>query len=80
MKDGLYRVATRYLCAGFVIKQGRVVACAPILRRKLPYWKTVAVWVCGISLTVLLLGCAVQDRAIDPCQQVAERYGVSDCR
>jgi len=43
MKDGLYRVATRYLCAGFEVKNGKVVAVAPILRKKLDYWKTVAV-------------------------------------
>jgi hypothetical protein len=42
MKDGLYRVKTSYLCAGFVIKNGRVTMCAPILRRKLTYWKTIA--------------------------------------
>lgn len=40
---GLYRVATSYLCAGFVIERGKVVACAPILRRKIAYWMTVAV-------------------------------------
>ena len=42
MKDGLYRVTTNYLCAGFVIKDGKVVACAPILKKKLSYWKTIA--------------------------------------
>ncbi|HEX7371054.1 MAG TPA: hypothetical protein VF284_12320 [Rhodanobacteraceae bacterium] len=42
MKDGLYRVTTRYLCAGFIVLNGRVTACAPILRRKLAYWRTVA--------------------------------------
>lgn len=42
MKDGLYQVTTSYLCAGFVIKNGKVIQCAPILRRKLEYWKTVA--------------------------------------
>jgi hypothetical protein len=42
MKDGLYRVTTSYLCAGFVIEGSRVVACAPILRRKLGYWMTIA--------------------------------------
>jgi hypothetical protein len=41
--DGLYRVTTPYLCAGFVVENGRVTACAPILRRKLGYWQTVAV-------------------------------------
>jgi hypothetical protein len=42
MDDGLYRVTTSYLCAGFVIKNGKVAECAPILRRKLAYWKTIA--------------------------------------
>lgn len=42
MTDGLYRVTTRYLCAGFVIDGGRVTMCAPILRKKIEYWKTTA--------------------------------------
>jgi hypothetical protein len=42
MKDGLYQVTTNYLCAGFEVKHGKVVACAPILKRKLKYWLTVA--------------------------------------
>jgi len=46
MKNGLYRVTTPYLCAGFVIKDDVVVACAPILRKKIGYWKTVAKWIC----------------------------------
>ena len=46
MKDGLWRVVTPYLCAGFVIQDGRVTRCAPILRAKLDYWKTKARWVC----------------------------------
>jgi hypothetical protein len=33
-------VTTPFLCAGFVIKDGQVVMCAPILRRKLGYWMT----------------------------------------
>ncbi len=45
MTDGLYRVTTSYLCAGFVIEKGRVTQCAPILRKKIDYWKTVAVWI-----------------------------------
>lgn len=45
VRDGLYRVVTSYLCAGFVIENARIVACAPILRRKLGYWMTVAQWV-----------------------------------
>jgi len=43
MTDGLYRVVTRYLCAGFVIQKGSIKVCAPILRRKIDYWKTVAI-------------------------------------
>ena len=46
MKDGLYRVTTSYLCAGFVIENGQVTQCAPILWKKLEYWKTIARWVC----------------------------------
>lgn len=42
MRDGLYRVTARYLCAGFVVRRGRVVRCAPILRRKIDYWMTIA--------------------------------------
>jgi hypothetical protein len=45
VRDGLYRVTTRYLCAGFVVSGGCVISCAPILRRKLAYWQTIAEWV-----------------------------------
>jgi len=43
MDDGLYRVTTPHLCAAFIIANGRVIACAPILRKRLAYWRTVAV-------------------------------------
>lgn len=42
MIDGLYRMTTPYLCAGFVVEDGEVTDCAPILRRRLRYWATVA--------------------------------------
>lgn len=42
MSDGLYRVTTGYLCAGFVVEGGKVTCCAPILRKKLSYWMTIA--------------------------------------
>lgn len=42
MIDGLYRVMTPHLCAGFVIEAGRVRQCAPILRRRFTYWMTIA--------------------------------------
>jgi hypothetical protein len=38
MADGLYRVTTHYLCAGFVVECGVVTQCAPILRKRLIYW------------------------------------------
>lgn len=44
MKDGLYQITKPCLCAGFVIKNGKVDTniCAPILKKKLSYWKTIA--------------------------------------
>jgi hypothetical protein len=45
MKDGLYRVVTNYLCAGFVIERGVLSKCAPIIRNKIDYRKSVAVWI-----------------------------------
>lgn len=45
MKDGLYCVTTSYLCAGFTIAGGRLDRCAPILRKRFDYWKTIAVWI-----------------------------------
>lgn len=40
--DGLYRVSSEGLTAGFVIEGGKVTLCAPILRRSLDHWMTVA--------------------------------------
>jgi hypothetical protein len=45
VKDGLYRVVTSYLCAGFVVRNGAITACAPILRKRIEYWKTIATWI-----------------------------------
>ena len=42
LPDGLYGVDTAYLCAAFVVKAGVVVEYAPILRKRLAYWVTVA--------------------------------------
>lgn len=46
--EALYQVRTAYLCAAFVVREdlfghGEVVACAPILRKRLDYWRTLAV-------------------------------------
>lgn len=45
MRDGLYQVTTSYLCAGFTIKDNKIIYCAPILRRNINYWKTIAIYI-----------------------------------
>lgn len=40
--DGLYQVTTRYLCAGFEVKNRSITRCAPILKKRISYWQTVA--------------------------------------
>jgi hypothetical protein len=42
MKDGLYRVVYKGICAGFVVEDGKITRLAPILRRKINFWKTIA--------------------------------------
>lgn len=43
MRDGLYIVKTKYFYAGFTVVNGKVSKCAPILRKKIDYWKTKAI-------------------------------------
>lgn len=43
--DGLYRVVHKHFVAGYVMKGGKCVACAPILRNKLRHWMTFAEFV-----------------------------------
>jgi len=45
MKDGIYEVTTRYMSAGFVVENGKVTLCAPILRHRLSYWLSIAKWI-----------------------------------
>lgn len=40
MEDGVYRVVSGAICAGYVVEGGRVVSCAPVLRRRIDYWMT----------------------------------------
>lgn len=47
MKDGLYRVVSNYFVAGFIVENGVIVHIAPILRKRIHYWKTVATWICN---------------------------------
>jgi len=44
MKDGLYQVTTGSLCAGFVVENGKITTCAPILRKLTVtgYWHILA--------------------------------------
>lgn len=42
LPDGLYQVTTKYLCASFIVENGRVVRGAPILRNRIAYWQTIA--------------------------------------
>ena len=45
MKDGLYRVVLPRVVAGFIICDGRVVKCAPILRGNIRHWMRIAKWI-----------------------------------
>lgn len=47
VEDGVYRVTYqfndgRWICAHFEVKSGIVIDCAPVLRKRLDYWKTKA--------------------------------------
>ena len=42
MKDGLYQVNWRGVCAGFVVENGEVTHCAPILRRRFAFFSRLA--------------------------------------
>ena len=36
--DGLYQVVGAHFVAGFVVKDGKITDCAPILRKNLEFW------------------------------------------
>ena len=40
--DGLYQVVYKGICAGFVLKDGVVLECAPILRKRMDFWMSIA--------------------------------------
>ena len=42
MKDGLYQVRTKDVAAGFVILEGAIEACAPILKKNILFWMKLA--------------------------------------
>lgn len=39
---GLYLVETTYFVAGFVVEHWMITRCAPILRKNLKFWQTIA--------------------------------------
>lgn len=45
MKDGLYIVDRNNIYAAFVVREGEVTICAPILRKNLEYYKQIAKYV-----------------------------------
>lgn len=45
MKDGLYVVDYGSIYGAFVVRHGEVTLCAPVLRNKLSFFKTVATYV-----------------------------------
>lgn len=45
MKDGLYLVDKGAIYGAFVVREGKVTVCAPILARNLEYYKKIAKWI-----------------------------------
>ena len=41
----MYQLTYGSICAGFVVEGGKVTACAPVLRKRIAYWRKVATWV-----------------------------------
>lgn len=48
LRDGLWAVITPTICAAFEVRDGKVDMneCAPILRKRIDYWVTVARFIC----------------------------------
>jgi hypothetical protein len=42
MKDGVYQVNWQGISAGFVVENGEVTQCAPVLRRRFPFFSRIA--------------------------------------
>ena len=45
MRDGLWIVDRGSIYGAFVIREGQVTVCAPILRKNIGWYKTIAQWV-----------------------------------
>jgi len=46
MKDGLWQVNKYDKCAGFIVQNGKVILCAPVLIKKFSFWIRYAKWIC----------------------------------
>lgn len=44
MKDGLYIVNHGTITAGFVVREGKVTTCAPVLRKNFNFFAKIATW------------------------------------
>jgi hypothetical protein len=49
LQNGVYQVTTSYFCAGFIVENGIVIDMAPILRKNIRYWITIANYVCPLK-------------------------------
>jgi hypothetical protein len=45
LKDGLYIVNHANVTAGFVVREGKVTVCAPVLRKNIDFFARKAKWV-----------------------------------
>lgn len=48
MKDGLYRVVSKYFVAGYLVKDGKIIKVASILKKKINYWITKGELISGL--------------------------------
>lgn len=80
MEDGLYQITTRYFCAAFEVRDGKVKRdrCAPILRANLKRWKVFAVRVASLVLACCLMSCTMSrlvDRGLASTAPTVRAYG-----
>lgn len=66
MKDGLYVVNRKKVTAAFVVRDGKITLCAPILRQEIEYYKKIATWY-------------PTDTSIPPPALVPEKVSASVC-
>lgn len=43
LADGLYVVSTLHFVAGFTVERCKIKECAPILRKRIAYWSSIAI-------------------------------------